>query len=324
MKVVTVGTSNICELLISGFKEVGIEVFACVGRNNEKTKEFALKNDVKYHASDYDAVLNSDVFDTVYLAIPNSLHYEYAKKALLKNKNVICEKPLASNFKEAKELVSLANDHKVFLFDALTSVHNLAYKQLKDDLKLLGKIHTVDVSLSRYSSKFDAFLNGLPSSTLNPKMSGGALMDMGVYNIAFVLGLFGLPKAVKYFANMQNGVDISGISILQYDEFLVSSTSGKDANGGSSFTIRGEKGYIDCRQASNNFNEYTVFLNDGTLRGRSFVLKSRYFDELNDFKSMFEYKNIRKNNEYLTLSLMYMKVLDELRNSAGIIFEADK
>ena len=324
MKVVTVGTSKICELLISGFKETGIDVFACCGRDEERAKQFALKNGVKYHASNYDAVLSSNIFDTVYLAIPNSLHYEYAKKAILNNKNVICEKPLASNFNEAKELVSLANEHKVFLFDGITTFHNLAYKQLRDDIKLLGKISTIDISYSKYSSKFDAFLNDLPASTLDPKMSGGALMDLGVYNIAFILGLFGLPKALKYYPNMQKGIDISGFSILQYEDFLVSSLAGKDANGGFYFTIRGQKGYIECKQASNTFNEYMIYLNDGSSRERSYVSKTKYFYELCDFKSMFEYKNIRKNNEYLTLSLMYMKVLDELRSSAGIVFEADK
>ena len=62
---------------------------------------------------------------------------------------------------------------------------------------------------------------------------------------------------------------------------------------------------------------------DGRIKERYFDVNSRYYAELCDFKSMFEYKNIRKNNEYLTLSLMYMKVLDELRKSAAIVFEAD-
>ena len=323
MKVVTVGTSNICESLISTFKEAKIEVFACCGRNEEKVKQFALKNGVKYHACNYEAVLSSNVFDTVYLAIPNSFHYKYAKKAILNNKSVICEKPLTSNFKEAKELVSLANDHNVFLFDGITTFHNLAYKQLKDDIKLLGKISTIDVSYSKYSSKFDAFLNNLPASTLDPKMSGGALMDLGVYNVAFMLGLFGLPKALKYYPNIQEGIDISGISILQYDDFLASLIAGKDANGGFYFTIRGQKAYIECKQASSCFNEYRIVFNDGRIKERYFDVNSRYYAELCDFKSMFEYKNIRKNNEYLTLSLMYMKVLDELRKSAAIVFEAD-
>ena len=171
MRIVTVGTSKICSLLIEAFKLANVEVFACVGRDAKKTEEFARANDVSYNASDYDAVLSSDVFDTVYLAVPNALHYSYAKKALLAHKNVICEKPLCTSLNEAKDLVLLANSQKCFLFDATTTCHNLAFKQLKDDLKKVGRIRTVSVDFCQYSSKYDDFKNGIIGSSFDPKMA---------------------------------------------------------------------------------------------------------------------------------------------------------
>lgn len=324
MKVVTVGTSKICQTLIKAMKSCDIEVFACVGRDADRVKEFAKENQVPYHATDYDTVITSNAFDIVYLAIPNSLHYEYAKKALENGKNVICEKPLTSNLLEAKELVMLANQKKLFLFDATTNIHLLAYKQLKDDIKLLGQIRLVDVDFSRYSSKYDDFKNGKEASTFNPDLSGGALMDMGLYNISFITGLFGLPKGLRYYANIQKGIDTSGVAILKYDDFIVSSICGKDASEGTYFHIKGEKGYIVCNQSNSCFNEYEVHLNDGTIKKRIYDKDSHYKDELLDFKSMFDYKNYRKNNEYLTYTLMNMKVLDELRSSANIKFKADE
>lgn len=323
MKVVTVGTSKICATLINAMKQCDIDVFACVGRDKEKVKEFAKANGVSYHATDYDTVIASDAFDTVYLALPNSLHYEYAKKALEHNKNVICEKPLTSNLNEAKELVLLANHKKLFLFDATTNIHLLAYKQLKDDIKLLGNIKLVDVDFSRYSSKYDDFLAGKEASTFNPDLSGGALMDMGLYNVSFITGLFGLPKALRYYPNMSKGIDTSGVAILKYDEMVVSAICGKDANEGTSFHIKGDKGYITCNQANSCFNEYEIHLNDGTIKKRTYEKDSHYKDELYDFKSMFDYKNYQKNYEYLTYTLMNMKVLDELRYSCGLKFKAD-
>ena len=101
MKVVTVGTSSIVSSCISSFKNAGIEVFACVGRDLQRVKSFAEKNDVQYYSNDYDKVLTSKAFDFVYIATPNHKHYEYAKKAILAHKNVILEKPLCSNLKQA-------------------------------------------------------------------------------------------------------------------------------------------------------------------------------------------------------------------------------
>ena len=149
-------------------------------------------------------------------------------------------------------------------------------------------------------------------------------MDLGVYNLSFIIGLFGLPKAVKYFPNMERGIDTSGVAILKYDDFIVNSVNGKDANGGSGFSIRGEEGYIECKMAPSNFNEYRIYLNDGTVKERTYVTKNQYLDEINDFKLMYDYKNYRKANDYLMLTLHNMKILDELRKSAGIKIIGEK
>ncbi|MDO4500898.1 MAG: Gfo/Idh/MocA family oxidoreductase [Erysipelotrichaceae bacterium] len=321
MKVVTVGTSNICELLIDGFKEAGIEVFACVGRDPQKTKEFAKKNGVLYHAYNYDAVIKSDAFDTVYIALPNSLHYEYGKKALLAGKNVIMEKPFATNLDQAKELVSIANSKQLFIYDANTALHSMAFKQLKKDISQLGQIRMVDLDFSKYSSKYDEFLSGATPNVFNPHYAGGALMDLGIYNIAFTIGLFGLPKAVRYFPNMQRGIDTSGVAILKYDGFIVSASNGKDASRGALINIKGEKGCITAYQSASVLDEYTIELNNGEKKVRKFDKIGHYHDELVDFKSIDEYKNIRKNNEYLTITLMCIKVLDDLRKSCGLEFD---
>ena len=182
----------------------------------------------------------------------------------------------------------------------------------------------MSVDFCQYSSKYDDFKNGIIGSSFDPKMAGGALMDLGIYNIAFILGLFGLPKAVKYFPNMEKGIDTSGISILKYDDFIVTSNASKDANGGSGFCIRGDNGYIESNIKVSLLNEYTIHLNDGTVKVRSYDEKNQYLDEINDFKLMFDYKNYRKCNDYLTAALSNIKILDELRRSAGIEIISEK
>ena len=324
MKVLTVGTSNITELLIEGFKKVGIEVFACCGRDQERTRQFSLKNGIAYHTDDYDGALRSDAFDTVYLGLPNSKHYEYALKALMAGKNVIVEKPFVVNIEEAKQLVTYANSHNLFIFDANTTPHSLAYKQLKDDIKMLGQIRMVELDYSKYSSKYGKFLNGETPNIFNPEYATGALMDLGVYNISFAIGLFGLPKYVRYFPTMQRGIDTSGISVLDYGDFKVCAIACKDANRGSLINILGENGNIVSYEDNNELKSYQIKLNTGEVIEREFDYIYKYFYELADFKSIIEYKNIKKNNEYLTQTLMTIKTMDELRKSCGLKFPCEK
>ena len=101
MRVITVGTSNIVREMIKAFKLAGVTVHACVSRSLERAQDFAYSNGVKFYLSDYDKSLTSKNYDTVYIAVPNSLHFEYAKKALEAGKNVIVEKPMCANLQEA-------------------------------------------------------------------------------------------------------------------------------------------------------------------------------------------------------------------------------
>ena len=70
----------------------------------------------KRYSTQYDELLNDQEVDTVYVALPNHLHFEYAKQALLANKNVILEKPLTSTYKQACQLKELAiQNHFIFM-----------------------------------------------------------------------------------------------------------------------------------------------------------------------------------------------------------------
>ena len=93
-----------------------IELTAILGRKESKKKIETLVN--KYHIKksyyDYDALLKDEEIDTIYIALPNHLHYEYTKKALLCNKHVICEKAFTSNVKELDELIELSKSKIVF------------------------------------------------------------------------------------------------------------------------------------------------------------------------------------------------------------------
>ena len=96
---------------------------------------------------------------------------------------------------------------------------NEAYNKIKELLPELGDIKIVVSNFSQYSSRYDAFKSGTILPAFDYTKAGGSLMDLNIYNIHFIVGLFGEPKDVHYFPNIEHNIDTSGILILEYDNF---------------------------------------------------------------------------------------------------------
>ena len=87
----------------------------------------------------------------------------------------------------------------------------------------------------------------------DPACCGGALMDLNLYNVHFVVGLFGEPMSVSYHPNLyRNGIDTSGILLLEYPDFLCQCTGAKDCAAPGSVQLVGDKGRILIEPGSSN------------------------------------------------------------------------
>lgn len=263
--------------------------------------------------------------DFIYVASPNSLHFGWTKDALLAGKNVICEKPFASTYKEAEELSKLAKEKRLFLFEAMTVPHLPNLKLLKEKLPEIGTIKFAQINFSQYSSRYDAFLKGHTPNVFNPEFSGGALMDLGCYNIGFYTELFGVPDNLSYYANLaENGIDTSGVLLFNYDGFFATAVAAKDSCSENFVQIQGENGYIHVKGASSRCLGFTVVKNNGEkeffdIQGEKDVL---YF-EIADFKRIFDDKNFEERDYFLEKTLSISNLLEQARKSAGIVFPAD-
>lgn len=189
--------------------------------------------------------LSDNSFDTVYIGLTNALHYQYIKDAILAGKHVIVEKPFTVTVAEAKELQELAEKHECMLFEAILSRYSKNYEHLKEELAKIGNVKLIQANFSKYSSRYDEFRKGIITPTFDKAQAGGALMDLNVYNIHFVIGLFGMPKKVQYYPNLaENGVDTSGILIMEYPDFQAVCTAAKDSTSDPFVIIQGEEGTI--------------------------------------------------------------------------------
>jgi predicted dehydrogenase len=127
-----------------------------------------------------DELLRSDAVDAVYIATPHSNHGEYVRAALEAGKPVLCEKPLVTTRTEGQALVALARSQGVFLMEALWTrflpAYDLAARLLQDGA--IGELRAMQSSFC-FASVYDP-----QHRQWNPALAGGALWDIGIYNLA--------------------------------------------------------------------------------------------------------------------------------------------
>ena len=326
MKLAVLGTGQIVQDLMRTYDEFGIEKTYVLG--TEKFKDFTeqLVADHNFDGAyyDYDELLEKADVDTVYVALPNALHYSFSKKAILAGKNVICEKPVTSNFRELKELMALAKEKDVILVEAMNIHHLPAYKALKEDIKNLGQMKIVSLNYSQYSSRYDAFKAGEILPAFNPAMSGGALMDINVYNIHTVVGLFGKPESVTYIANVERGIDTSGILTMDYGTFKAVCIGAKDCKAPLMLSYQGDEANVVTHIQPNLFNNYIFSTNKGETVEKNFDEgKHRLYYEFIEFNRMITEHDTGKANELLNISAIASELMENARKQVGVIFPND-
>lgn len=245
MRIGTIGSGTIVDRMIQAVKQTeGMQIEAIYSRSEQKARAFAQKHSVKQWYTDLDAMLASDI-DTVYVASPNSLHYPQALKALQAGKHVICEKPFVPTGRECETLFETAREHGVYIFEAITNQFVPNYQVVKDHLKDCGTIQMIQANYSQYSSRYGKYLAKEQTNAFDPAFYGGALMDINVYCLHFVIGLLGKPDKVTYTANKgYNGVDTSGVVVLQYPDRLAVCVGAKDSSSENQVMIQGDKGCL--------------------------------------------------------------------------------
>lgn len=327
MKLGIVGAGMIVEDLLSFIHEIpGISLHAICSRPSHREKLLALQNKygISQIYSDYSEMLMNDHVDTVYIGLPNHLHYSYAKEALLSGKHVICEKPFTSNLQEFLELKEIAQLRKLVLVEAITNQYLKNVLTMKEHLPKLGEIKIVECNYSQYSSRYEAFKAGEILPAFSPEMSGGALMDINLYNIHLLVGFFGSPEKVEYFANMERRIDTSGILMLDYGDFKCICIGSKDSTGPSAVNIQGNMGYIHMPSSANSCDYFDYTLNKETpIRVDHKDHPHRMFDEFVEFERIIREQDLEKVKDMLEHSEKVMNVIEQAKQSANLVFSTD-
>ena len=287
-----------------------IKLEAIVARNIENLKNLQSMYNIKEIYTDLDKCLSISSIDTIYVAVPNNLHYTVAKKALEAGKNVICEKPFTLDYHETVELFELAESKNLILIEAITNQYLPNYLEIKENLSQIGNIRLVECNFSQLSSRYEAFKKGIIAPVFDKNQGGGVLGDLNIYNIHFVVGLFGAPKNSEYYPNIVREVDTSGILILEYDEFKVVCIAAKDTYNNSYANIQGDKGLIKVIGTLNEVPNYIIKNNEVEMKVNKNIHKHRMYSEFKKFIDVinnndFDFMKKQKEHSLAVMEIFY-------------------
>ncbi len=324
MRLGVVGSGMIAHEIVPHLGAWGYEVNAVCSTPRSVAKAHEIAD--PYGAAvftDYAQMLAQPDVDAVYVAVPNHLHFSHAMAALDAGKHVILEKPLAATVREAEKLALAARDKGLFLYEAITTLYLPNYQRIREWLPRIGDVKIVTCNYSQYSSRYDAFRSGTVLPAFDPQKAGGALMDLGLYNVQYVVGLFGAPAQVAYQANVERGIDTSGVLTFDYGGFKAVSVAAKDCGAPTQNVIQGNDGYILQTTPAGICGQVTLHMNDGTEETYDGNPPLRFESEFRAFAAGVAAGDLEGCYRTLDHSVAVSRAMTEARLAAGVRFPAD-
>lgn len=319
----TIGTNFVVDWFVEASKAcTDLEYVGTYSRSIEKAKSFGEKYGSKIFFDDLLELAECDTIDAVYIASPTSEHYAQAMLMIEHGKHILLEKPMASNAYQVEQLIKAARENQVVLIEGMRSVFDEGFRAIEKAIEKIAPVRRVSFQYCQYSSRYDKFKKGIVENAFNPKLSNGALMDIGVYCVHPLVKLFGMPKEIQAQAIiLPDSIDGEGTIIAKYDDMLAEVIYSKISDSRVPSEIQGEKGNIVIKEIPNP-REVEIIYRDGSIEKPDI----KYADNNMGYEAA-EWAKMIQNKDYTDkhskYSLMSLKVMDMARKQQGIIFPAD-
>ena len=237
------GAGHISQSFIKDFPLMqNAELVGVAARDKQRAITFAKENNIP-KAFNYEELYRSDEIDAVYIATTHNFHFEQALECLQSGKAVLCEKPITVNDTEFKKLVAVSKEKNVFLMEAMWTYFLPAIQKAKQWLEE-GKIGKLKIIQADFAVPMEKKYEG---RVYNPKLAGGALLDLGVYPVALAYYFANsVPEKIMATGTMtQTGVDESLGMIFQYENIVATLFTSLITRMTNKARIFGEEGYIE-------------------------------------------------------------------------------
>jgi len=321
-----IGTNWITNKFIEAANEhPRFSIGAVYSRTEERAREFANQYGTETIFTDIKSMAMSDEIDAVYIASPNSLHAKQAITFLEHGKHVLCEKPIASNANELRQMISAAQKHEVVLMEAMKNTLAPNFKVVFDHVHKVGKVRRYFASYSQYSSRYDAYKEGTILNAFKPEFSNGALMDIGIYCLYPIIVLFGKPEKVQATGVMlDSGVDGAGSILLTYKDMDAIVTYSKITDSSIPSEIQGEDANLIIDKI-NVPEKVEIHYRNGSIEELTQPQsKQPMYYEVEEFIQLIESGQTESKINSLSNSLQVMEIIDECRRQIGVHYPADE
>ncbi|MHB1154267.1 MAG: Gfo/Idh/MocA family protein [Eubacteriales bacterium] len=317
------GTGSIAQTMAGAIMHTAeTELYAVGSRNLKSAEKFADAHNIHHAYASYEELCCDKDVDIIYIATPHGRHYEDVMTALTHNKHVLCEKAFTLNSLQAKTLVNYAREHKLFLCEAMWTRFIPATKKAAQWLSE-GQIGEV-----RYSSAELGFIAGQDFShrLLDLKLGGGALLDVGVYSLAFSSFAYNAEKPRFITADSRfflNEADSLTTVLLGYKTGNAAVSCSLDTNMNCHGIIYGTKGRIEFydnfmaprKVILHTKNEAEEFIQQFDYSGHEFQIKA-----CSDAVSA---GRLECDEMPLDETVRIMEIIDEIKNLTGLKYPQD-
>ena len=218
MRVGIIGAGWIAEkaaITLNGMTDC--EAYAIGSRSLEKAEAFARKWNMPKAYGSYAEVINDPAVDIIYVATPHSHHYDVTRHALLEGKPCLVEKAFMANYRQAKDIIDLAHERKVFIAEAIWTRYQPCVGIVRQLIAegVIGTPRLITATLAYPMMKKERIFR--------PDLCGGALLDVGVYALNFVRMFTDAPVATLdgHCVKSDQGMDLTNTVTMVLEDGIV-------------------------------------------------------------------------------------------------------
>jgi predicted dehydrogenase len=296
------------------------EIVAVGSRTQDAADVFAQRFGIARAHGSYEALWADDDVDIVYVASPHSHHHAMTIAALDAGKHVLCEKAFAVNAAQAREMVEAARRHDRFLMEAMWTWFIPAVVDIRQRV-LDGEIGELKVIEANF---------GIPVTEPGGRhrridLAGGAMLDVGIYPVAFARFLAGDPIDAKVSGSLgDTGVDanVGGVISFASGALGVFHTS-LDMMTSLRATVYGTLGRIDVDAPFWFPNGFTVRL-DGEEPARVDMPHQGLAHEAAHAMERIRAGHLESDVIPLATTVSTMELLDDIRAQLGVIYPEER
>jgi len=350
LRIATIGTSMITDDFIQVVNANDQAAFVgTLSRDANRGTAFTAERGGERNFTSLDELAAAADVDAVYIGSPNALHYEQALACIAGGKHVIVEKPFCATEAQALEVFRAAE------------AAGPAFHAIEDALGEIAPIRRASLRFGKYSSRYNEILAGRATNIFDCNMASGSLMDIGVYTVEPMVEIFGMPSGLTTMTTLldpttrqltHGPIDGCGSILASYGggRISVELAHSKITNDLLPSQIEGERGTIQIDHLSTPRNVRIDYRGD-VVRGsateapREQGENGRVLDlpkssntmeyELTDFitaiggidsvkEEIWETPAGRHElGHYRDVTLVSLRIMDAVRQQAGIIFPAD-